>query len=209
MIELRALTVRQPWCEAIVDRHKPIENRSQGFPKRHRGPVLLHAAKGWSDRGRYDDRIRDAWHSRPGHPSPFARGHDEGRDYAIRHVPAYHGRPPRPFLAGVVLGIGELVDVHPAVGCCAPWGEETYPPANPEQRPPGRVTHLVFEDVHRLPRPIAARGALGLWRPDDDLELEVCHALAELITWDADAARALAERGDLAQLWSLVRDEAT
>jgi len=181
MIELRALTVRQPWCEAIVDRHKPVENRSQGFPKRHRGPVLLHAAKGWSVRGQRDERVRE--HYRIG---DFVRMH---------------------YQLGAVLGIGELVDVHPAAGCCAPWGEETYPPANPEQRPPGRVNHLVLEGVRRI-RPIRARGALGLWRPDEDLVLEVCHGLADLVWWDKAAARRVAERGDFAQLWSLVRDEA-
>ncbi len=170
---VRALTVRQPWAEAIADGKKLVENRSAGFPKKYRGPVAIHAGQGWSTRGQRDPRIRELYtFGRPGGVS-FARGY--------------------------VIAVAELVDAHPAAGCCQPWGEETYPPANPEGRPPGRVTHLVLENVVRTP-PIAARGLLGLWRPDDELEVEIAHALAELVSWDLEGARRIAAddsyRGD-------------
>lgn len=178
--DLRALTIRQPWAEAVADGHKPTENRSQGFPKRHRGLVLIHAAKGWSVRGQRDERVRE--HYRIG---DFVRMH---------------------YQLGAVLAVADLVDVHPAAGCCAPWGEETYPPANPEARPPGIVTHLTFDHPVRLPHAIPARGALGLWRPDDDLTLEVAHALASLVSWDLPGATAVAERSDVEQLWHLLTE---
>lgn len=208
--DLRALTVRQPWAEAIADGLKATENRSAGFPKRYRGLLLVHAGKGWSRRGHDDERIRQAWHE--GSPNPWARGpfdkrHAPARDYAIWHGVAYHGRPPPPFQAGAVLAVADLVDVHPAAGCCAPWGEETYPPANPEARPPGRVTHLTLERIVRLPAPVPARGALGLWRPDEDLTLEVAHRLADLVDWDAGDLSALTDRADVAQLHALVADD--
>lgn len=42
------LSVRQPWAWAIVKGHKRIENRA--WPTKHRGPLLIHAAKTYSDR---------------------------------------------------------------------------------------------------------------------------------------------------------------
>lgn len=190
---MRALTVRQPWAEAIADGLKLIENRSFGFPKRYRGTLAIHAGKGWSRRAPADARLRDAW--------------TDERNYALRHVPAYHGRPPHPFLAGVVLAVADVADIHTAARCCAPWGEETYVPSNDEQRPPGRVTHIVLEQVIRV-RPIAAKGALGLWRPDEDLELEIAHALAELVTWDLEGARRVADSAGIEELLSVVREPA-
>lgn len=163
---MKILTVRHPWAEAVVDGAKPIENRASGFPKTYRGPLAIHSAATWSPSGFTDRRLRELW------PTSDPRG------YALRHVPTYRGRPPHPFVPGAVIGFVDVVDIHPASGCCAPWGEETYSPANPEQRPPGRVTHLVFENARRLERPIPARGALGLWTPDDDLALELAEVLA-------------------------------
>lgn len=194
MSEVRALTVRQPWAQAIADGHKLVENRSQGFPKGYRGPLLIHAGQGWSERGRRDPKLLDIY--RQG--DPF--GH------ALRHDPAYRQRPPWPFAAGV-LAVAEVADIHPAASCCAPWGEDTYPPSNPERRPPGIVTHLVLDRVVKLRLSIPARGALGLWRPDDDLRIEVAHALASLVHWDTPGATSVAERGDIAQLWHLLAED--
>lgn len=163
--EVRALSVREPWASAIAwaavePTAKLVENRSQGFPKNYRGLLLIHASLGWSARGRVDRRLLRLW--------PADTPHGE----ALRHGSAVRGRPPAPFESGAVIAAADCVDIHEAAGCCKPWGEDTYPPANPEQRPPGVVTHLVLANVRRFP-PIAARGRLGLWRPDDDLLFEV------------------------------------
>lgn len=147
---MKALTVRQPWAECIAEGLKLIENRSQGFPKAYRGLLAIHAGAGWSIRGAADRRVVDA----------------------LRDLDRW------PLIRGHVLAVAEVVDIHPASGCCEPWGEETYPPANPEARPPGRVTHLVLEDVRRLARPLPARGALGLWTVDADLEHEILRQVA-------------------------------
>lgn len=176
---LRALTVRQPWAQAIVDGHKDVENRSQGFPKGYRGPLLIHAGLQWSERGQYDPRVR----------------------------PLYLARWPESFALGAVVGVAGVDDIHPAWGCCAPWGEETYPPANPEQRTPGVVTHLRLSDPIALRDPVPARGALGLWTPPRDLRIAVAHALAELVTWDRPGADTVAARGDVEQLWHLVAED--
>lgn len=139
----RCLTVREPWASAVVDGHKPVENRSQGFPKGYRGQLWIHSAQQVNARGVTDPRIT-----------------------------AVYGIAPTCWL-GHVIGAVDVVDIHPASGCCEPWGEQTYPPANAEQRPPGVVTHIVMENPRRLRHPIPARGALGLWRPDTDLAYEL------------------------------------
>lgn len=38
---LTALTIRQPWCHAILHLGKDVENRS--WPTQYRGPLLIHA----------------------------------------------------------------------------------------------------------------------------------------------------------------------
>lgn len=177
--DLRAITIRPPWSEAVADGHKPIENRSKGFPKTHRGLTLIHASQKLSVRGWNDDRIR------PLYPDVYTGD--------------------ATWSAGKVIAAANLVDVHPAAGCCEPWGEQAYRDANDHVTTD--IVHLVFEDAVRL-RPIPTRGALGLWRPDPDLQLEVAHAMAELITWDLDAARRLADTGDAHQLWFALQPEA-
>ncbi len=182
--EIRALTIRQPWCQAVADGVKMTENRAEGFPKNYRGLLLIHSAVAFSAAGFTDLRMtqyRDESNARLGDPTvlPIAR----------------------------VLAVCDVVDIHPASGCCAPWGEETYAPNNPEDRPPGRVTHLTFEGMVKLPKPVGARGGLGLWRPDDDLVIEVCHQLAELITWDSTNAAELADKGGIGPLyWAAVAE---
>lgn len=193
-LSLRALTVRQPWAQAIAEAAdrphdaKTIENRAAGFPKTYRGPLLIHAGAAWSHHGIRDPRIR--------------------RLFNVAEHDIDLTAPWETFPTAAVIAICDVADIHPASNCCAPWGEETYQPANPEDRPPGQVTHLVLEHVTRL-RPIPAKGRLGLWQPDPDLHLEVAHALAEQCTWDPDAAHRLAERGDAGQLWAAVRPEET
>lgn len=149
---VRAITVRQPWAEVIAAGVKTDENRAEGFPKAYRGPLLLHAGAGWSVSGGTDPRILRWAQARWASPIEFLRTE---------------------VTFSAVLAVVECVDIHPAMGCCRPWGEETYLPANPEDRAPGQVTHLVFEDVRRLGTPVPASGALGLWRPSTDLTAAV------------------------------------
>lgn len=43
-MELRAISIRQPWAHAVVHLGKDVENRSRATP--HRGQVLIHASAG-------------------------------------------------------------------------------------------------------------------------------------------------------------------
>lgn len=140
-MEVRAISIRQPWCEAVVDGHKPVENRRRGFPARFRGIVLLHAALSLSMRGAVDPRIL-----------------------------ALNLPDPDDWTTGAVLGHAELVDVHPDVGCCRPWGESEYLEHDGTRR--AVLCHLIFERPVRYEHPIRARGRLGLWKPSRELLAE-------------------------------------
>lgn len=147
--EVRMISVRPPWADAIVDGHKPIENRRQGIPHRFRGWVVIQSSLTWSKRGELDPRVRGVYGGS-----------------ALAHM--FHGCQTH----GYAIGRALLVDVHPANGCCHPWGEDSYTEDEGTRRVD--VAHLVFEDPHRFARPFPTRGALGLWRPKP-------HVLAELI----------------------------
>ena len=65
-VQLKCLTVRQPWAHAIIFRGKTVENRS--WPSKYRGPLLIHAGvsrqelvdrrgsdMGWTPEGYFPD----------------------------------------------------------------------------------------------------------------------------------------------------------
>lgn len=59
---MRAITIRQPWAQLIVDGHKPIENRS--WSTKWRGPLLIHAGLQYDTTARMPegvDRDELAW----------------------------------------------------------------------------------------------------------------------------------------------------
>lgn len=206
----RGLTVRQPWATPIVRGVKDTENRSERFAKSFRGMLLIHAGADTSRAGWEDPRII-GWGMETGGDTlrVLHQGHRQQLAHGRRRD---HPALATAFPRRAVLGVVEVVDIHPDAGCCKPWGEESYEPNNPEDRPPGRVTHLVLERPTEFAEPIPLqRGALNLWRPDPDLMLEVAHRLAELVTWDLEGARQIAERGgdyDADYLWAAL-DEAS
>lgn len=130
---MKALTVQQPWAWAIFN-GKTIENRTQLW--KYRGPLAIHAGNRWSVRGEN---------------SPLIRG-------VMNMAGAPHW-----ITTGAIIGTVELVDVHPDVGCCKPWGESSYAEAGGRNR--RAVTHLVLDSPRWLDRPIPCKGALGLWTP--------------------------------------------
>lgn len=140
---MKALTVQQPWAWAIFH-GKNIENRTQLWT--YRGPLAIHAGMRESERGMSDRRIRYQT-SLTGEIGPL-------------HF-------------GAIIGVVDLVDVHPDAGCCKPWGESAYVEHGGRER--RQITHLVLENPRALAEPIGCRGALGLWTPPADIteQLEV------------------------------------
>lgn len=51
-----------------------------------------------------------------------------------------------------------LIDVHPAAGCCAPWGEQD----------PG-VFHWVLTDAEPFDEPVPGPGRIGLYWVGPDI----------------------------------------
>lgn len=160
MAEERALTIQEPWALAAADGVKWVENRSR--PLSYRGRVWVHAGGRWSDRGATDERIAAWWGRRRGLPVPC------------------HPAPHRDLLpTGVLLGSVQLVDSHPAGGCCAPWGDAEY-----DGKP---VHHLVLEDARLLPVPVPVAGRLGLWRVPAAVAAEALAQLARAVASDSSA----------------------
>lgn len=46
-MEMKALSIRQPWAWLIIHGHKPVENRS--WATKFRGAFLIHASKGMTN----------------------------------------------------------------------------------------------------------------------------------------------------------------
>jgi ASCH domain len=95
----------------------------------HRGEIIVHAGQAWAPAG----AVLAAGLGITGFDDP-------------RRCP------------GGYLGIVRLVDVHPAAGCCAPWGQ-------PE---PGTY-HWVLVEPALFAEPVPGRGRLGLYWPPADL----------------------------------------
>lgn len=64
---MRALTIKQPWADAIVHGEKRVENRT--WTRSYRGPILIHAGAGYDLMGRFLITDRAALNSWPNTPS--------------------------------------------------------------------------------------------------------------------------------------------
>lgn len=165
---MRVLTVRQPWAWAIIHGGKDVENRVRSLGP-YRGPVAIHAGLGWDDeRGATDPNVLGAIIAASPHDAPIV----EANGYVEQVDPEFE--------IGAVIGVVNLTGTHEGpntardrmravrscympgkpFGLCSPW-------AMPDHH------HLVLEDPRPLARPIPAKGRLGLWRPDTDLETEI------------------------------------
>lgn len=91
MIELPALSIRQPWAWSIVHAGKDIENRS--WPTRFRGRVLIHASMGMTHDD-YEDGLLTA--RAVAEVRPELKG---------GHFPGFDSLP-----RGGIVGVAEIVD---------------------------------------------------------------------------------------------------
>jgi activating signal cointegrator 1 len=177
---VKALTLTQPWASLVAIGAKQIETRT--WSTRYRGRVAIHAARRWSlnDQGFYlyhagvffermgEDHVDQVRASLGcvvatatlmdvapiGGPYSFRTGVVEGDegDYPgqavlVRREAMFSWDPPRGTLMLDDPKMG-VVDVS----CELPFGDYS------EAR-----YGWIFADVERLPEPIPAKGALGLW----------------------------------------------
>ena len=136
---MRALTVRQPYADAIAFGAKTVENRARALPQKYIGtPVLLHAAKDLhASRITALDLAQITW---------CDISQWTGTRSAILAVIRFKGSH-------------RCADVH---WCCKPWGQ-----VETTQHP--EVWHWEIDHVERLKKPVLASGALSFWTPKDDV----------------------------------------
>lgn len=91
---MKALTIKQPWADAIAHGEKRTENRTWEPPKKHIGTrILIHAGAAYDPMGRFIITDRSALNSWP----------DNRKS---------------------IIAVVTLQSFHMATdGCCAPWGE--------------------------------------------------------------------------------------
>lgn len=168
---MRVLTVKQPWAWAIVHSGKDIENRVRSLGP-YRGDVAIHAGLGWSEFGAEDWELRRAVCS-----DLLGWRADDGEVWAADTIEPDDPR----FVRGAVIGVVDLTGTHAREDC---W-EATRRTTGPEGWACSRWAmedhhHLVLANPRPLPRPIRARGMLGLWRPDADLLAAITEQLGEV-----------------------------
>ncbi|MFC4066756.1 hypothetical protein [Actinoplanes subglobosus] len=157
MSELRALTIRQPWAWATAHGGKTVENRTR--PLAYRGRLAIHAGAAWSVQGGADRAVQQAF-------APYRPAAAAGRDVERAHDPAR-------FVAGAIVAVAELVDVHLGAGCCRPWGHvRDLVTAAP-------VHHLLLDRIRPLAVPVTSPGRQGLWRPVPAVTAQVLALLGE------------------------------
>lgn len=164
---MKALTVRQPWAWAILHGKSP-ENRTHNIAGGYRGPLAIHASL---------TRDPSAW-EHPALRDLFQRYLDVAFDDLAERMRSAIAE----LDVGVVIGVVDLVDVHPcADGCCPTWGEheyvETQRLCDDELTVVSARAHLVLENPWPLSQPIACRGRLGLWTPPAEVLAWIEHDL--------------------------------
>lgn len=154
---MRILTARQPWAWAIIHAGKTVENRPRNIAGAYRGPVAIHAGKAFDDAA-WDDRT-------------FGPILDE----LVQRGPEVN------FETGAIIGIADLVDVHPLravahvttataeprleVSCCeSKWAQAAG-------------HHLVFANPRPLVTPMPYTGALGLRHLDAETIVRIQAAI--------------------------------
>lgn len=146
---MKALSIRQPWVDAILHHGKRIENRTQWRNCSHRGPLYLHAAKAmtmddWGEASMFAKSRKLAWQPPPMHSSALVFGAIVGRCNVVDVIfPGGVRRSP----AGAILG------PHPLAG--DPWYMGGFA--------------LVLDNVHAFAVPAYCPGSLSLFTVSDDV----------------------------------------
>lgn len=150
----------QPWASLVAIGENSIETRSWGT--RHRGPLVIHAAKGFP---------RDA------------RQLCSARPY--REVLARHGYADASDLpVGAIIAVAELMDVMRftrsslrEVRARARAGELPPHEADFGDFSPGRYG-WVLGDIRALSQPVPVRGMLGVWEVPAETQKKIDQELA-------------------------------
>ncbi len=134
---MKAITLTQPWATLVALGAKQYESRS--WSTRYRGPIAIHAAKGfpgWARETCYDQPFLDVLTAARIGPATFPLGKVIATAEIAEILPTGPGR----------LFPARLSDQELAFG---DYSEGRYA--------------WQFVNVQPLPEPVPAKGALGLW----------------------------------------------
>ncbi|MEU5322963.1 hypothetical protein AB0G67_40365 [Streptomyces sp. NPDC021056] len=136
---MKALTVRQPYADAIAHGAKPVENRTRPLPPRYAGvPVLLHAAK-----------------------DPHATSITATDLAEVTGADITAWTDTRSAILAQIRFRGSHLSSD-TTWCCRPWGQV------PTRIQPV-VWHWEIDQVILLDQPVPATGVLGFWNVRDDV----------------------------------------
>ncbi len=143
MIDLPTLAISlyAPWVIAILRFGKDVENRGLNFPRRHRGPIWLHASKG-GDIADEAEAVAEMYE---------AAGRGGGLDGAEQLAELMRDSEE---LRGHIVGRVDIVGVTETSRSA--WAV------------PGKL-HLQLARPVEIATPVPCRGALGLWRVPADV----------------------------------------
>jgi hypothetical protein len=145
---MKALSLTQPWAWIILHLQKRVENRTRNLGN-YRGPLLLHAAKGMTE--------KDWWAAYDFVAARLALG-------LADEIPPFRSAR---LVRGAVIGICDVVNQ------CEPgavWHDDLlrHEPADwkgdQERWYMGQHAYILA-NVRALPKPIPCKGALGFWTP--------------------------------------------
>ncbi len=143
---IKTITLTQPWATLVALGKKRIETRS--WPTTYRGPLAIHAAKGFPEQAQELCRQEPFWSAL----KTIASDDYYGDPYDLRWP--LHQQLPR----GHIIAVGLLEEVQRIFS--------NFPVEEPE-RSFGNYTKgryaWTFSTIYQLERPVPARGSLGLW----------------------------------------------
>ena len=144
---MRALSIRDPWAQAIVNGPKRVENRTWAPPEHIRGQrIAIHTSK----------KVE----------------HNDAQDLADHALFDYK---PGEAYPGYIIGVATIIGVmNPETHQTETWVEGVDIP--PHCIVDWFVTGCwgwLLDDVHALTRPIPAKGMLGLWTVPPHVESDI------------------------------------
>lgn len=162
---MKAITLTQPWATLVALKKKRIETRS--WSTQHRGPLAIHAAKGFPPGLRMGQTLR-------------VGGFTVERDKSGLLLRGNHELWPWPYRLpmGAVVATAELVEVHQITEESLGWMDSFLrivvhreewliePERDFGDYTPGRYAWLL-SSIEPLHPPVEAKGALGLWDWDE------------------------------------------
>lgn len=142
---MKAITIKQPWAQLIVEGIKDIENRT--WPTKFRGRVLIHAGM--------DKTLMNVI------PSSFLSVDQIDLIKNVKFSPKEWD------LYGVIIGSVEIVDCvinHPSC-----WAEKSEITIGAMQMGVKPIYNWFLANPIKFPEPIPAKGKISFWEFDEKL----------------------------------------